>query len=403
VLRKKPNVAYFRWNGLTNTGLEVNGIILASSQEAAQLILMYQNIAVLRLRPIRAQSRRTQQQFLRELIAKLAIFTHHGLPLHQALATVTNQTTAPYSKANIEALNQDVRSGQSLAESIREHFPYTSAYVVALIKSGEESNRTSQMLHMLSQYLNQQVVLRKKIFAAVTPPLLTLLFTSAIIIILLIGVVPQFEQLFSTLEKPIPAGTAALIGLAHKFSNPFFYCGMGLVIGGIYGLKLIVRLIPGLKQITDTVILHVPILGAIIIKLELGRFLGMIGILSDAALPLHNASQLAQTSASNAAIAAWLTDVTNELKHGRILIQAVATIPHPLKSELHDLLAPTLTLGIKQKTLALATESLEQDAFKSISRITAIIGPILLIMVGGVIFAILIFLYLPLFNLANSI
>lgn len=396
-------MAYFRWNGLTPSGLEEKGLLLAANREAAQLILMYQNIAVLNLKPTRHQTRRSQQQFLHELISKLAIFTSHGLALHQALATLLHQTSSPYNKANILALYQDIRSGVSLADSINTHFPYTSTYVTTLIKSGEESNKINHMLTMITQYLDQQTSLHKKIWSSATPPLLTLIFTCTIIIVLLIGVVPQFEVLFHSLEKPIPQATASLFALAHTLTSSFFYCSMGLIMAGLILLRKIAVQTPALKLFIDDCILRLPIIGHIIIKLELARFFNIIGILSDAALPLHTAAHLAQTSCSNNKITIWLSSITDELKQGKTLIQAVEVIPHQLKLEMHDLLAPTIILGIKQKTLSLITESFEQDAFKLITRITVIIGPTLLILVGALIFAILIFLYLPLFNLANNI
>lgn len=396
-------MAYFRWTGLTSKGNDAQGLILAANIEAAQLSLMYDGIAVLKISSTSPQSKTAKKRFLHDLMKKLAVLTSHGLALHQALSIVNHQTSAAYNKANIETLHREVRSGNSLAESIAIHFPETSPYVQALIKSGEESGRICAMLQTLATHLEQQRELRKKIIATATAPLITLLFTAGIIIALLIGVVPQFERLFTILEKPMPPATASLIAVAHALQSPCFLLLIACFIGACMALYKLASKLFWLRKAYDKGLVNLPIIGSIIVRLELSHFLSMIGVLCDATLPLHRAAALATTSTSNVIIAGWLEEINNELKHGKTLIQATTTIPHHIRHELHDLLTPTTTLGIKQKTLALATESLEQDALKILSSIIAIIPPALLIAVGGVIFAILIFLYLPLFNLANSI
>ena len=396
-------MAYFRWNGLTSKGSEAQGLALAASIEAAQLSLMYHGIAVLKISNTSSQSRRARKRFLHELMVKLAVLTSHGLALHQALGIVNSQTSNPHNKANIETLHREVCSGNSLAESIGIHFPETSPYAQALIKSGEESGRIGPMLQTLATHLEQQAALRKKIIAAATAPLMTLLFTAGIIMVLLIAVVPQFERLFTILEKPMPPATASLIAVAHALQSPLFLLLIACLIGSCVALYHLASRLFWLRKAYDSGLLYLPLIGNIIVRLELSHFLSMIGVLCDATLPLHRAAALATTSTNNVIIAGWLEEITNELKHGKTLVQAVTMLPHYSRQELHDLLAPTVTLGIKQKTLALATQSLEQDALKSLTRIIAIIGPTLLIVVGGVIFSILIFLYLPLFNLANSI
>jgi type II secretory pathway component PulF len=120
-------------------------------------------------------------------------------------------------------------------------------------------------------------------------------------------------------------------------------------------------------------------------------------------LPLHRAAAIARTSISNAQIASWIQKVINHLSLGKPLIECAREIPNPAGTALADLLTPTSSIGVTRKTLALAIAAYEQEALKSINHLTLLIGPILLLIVGGLIFAILIFLYLPLFNLANSI
>lgn len=396
-------MAYFRWHGLSSDGQETSGLISAPNSEAAQLALMYRNVAALRLNQARNQSLRARRRFLVELVAKLALLTHHGLALHKALEIIDLQTTDAYNKANLDALLANSGSGQSFSESIADQFPETSPYVIGLIKSGEESGRMSIMLQILSSHFEDQAALRKKIIAAITPPLLTLLFTITIVIALIIGVVPQFERLFLVLDKQIPPATTSLITLAHFLSSPVFLLSIIPICLAAYAMYRIGQHSTWLSAAWATVFVGVPIVGQVITKLQCSRFLSMVGILSDAGLPLHRAASLALTSVTNSTVRTWLQAVTSDLTLGHPLVQSIKKIPSPLGSLLADLLTPTIALGVKQKTLTLAIDTLDQDALKSISGIIALIGPLLLFVVGGVIFALLIFLYLPLFSLANSI
>lgn len=396
-------MAYFQWHGLNNKGIDDSGIIFSPNIDSAQVALMYQNIAVMSLRRIRNQSKHSQKVFFHEFITKLALLTTHGIPLHQALGTIFNQITNSYNKANIAAILTNIHRGQSLAEYLKEEFCSSDPYIPALIKSGEESGKIDRSLSLLHEHLEQQAALKRKVAAAITPPIITLFFASTIIIILLIAVVPQFEQLFITLEKPIPTGTARLIGLAKALQNPFFWVLVPIIIliGGI--LLRILRKNGRLNEIYSQAILTIPWLNHFIIKTEMARFLTMLGVLSDATLPLHRASAIALSSISNLIIIGWFQEVTEKLSLGNPLIQSVKEIPNPAGTVLADLLTPTNSIGVTRKTLSLAITAYEQEALKSINQFTLLIGPILLLFVGGLIFAILIFLYLPLFNLANSI
>lgn len=396
-------MAYFQWHGLNNKGIDDSGIIFSPNIESAQITLMYQNIAVINLRQIRNQSKRSQKLFFHEFITKLALLTAHGIHLHQALATISNQVTNNYNKANTAAILSSINRGLSLAECLKEQFSETEPYITALIKSGEESGTIDRSLSLLQEHLEQQANLKRKFLAAVTPPIITLFFALIIITILLVAVVPQFEQLFITLEKPIPPGTSTLIAIAKTMQNPFFWFFIPIIIASIRLLSAILKKSPRLKQMYSQAILNVPCINQFIIKTELARFLTMLGVLSDAALPLHRAATIAISSFSNATIALWFEKVTEKLALGHPLIQSVKEIPNPAGTMLADLLAPTKSIGLTRKTLSLATTAYEDEALKAINRFTLLIGPILLIFVGGLIFAILIFLYLPLFNLANSI
>lgn len=394
---------YFRWQGLTSTGEESTSLIAAPSYEAAQLTLMYQGIAVFNLHQTRKQSNQAQQLFFNELIAKLALLTTHGLPLHQALAMLSNQASNAYNKANIASILISIRSGYPFAECLKEQFPNIHPYIPALIKSGEESGKIEHSLTILHEHLEQQTTLKKKIVAAATPPILTLLFSLAIIITLLVAVVPQFERLFSTLEKPMPSGTVTLIAIAHCLQNPFFWLVTALCLAGTLLLHKIIRKNSTLNAWHGRALLHTPYINHLIIKTEFARFLTILGILSDATLPLHHAATIARTSITNTEVAKWIQTVIENLSLGKPLLQCVKEIQNPAGATLADLLAPTSSIGVTRKTLALAIAAYEQEALKSVNRFALLIGPILLLIVGGFIFAILIFLYLPLFNLANSI
>lgn len=396
-------MAYFRWHGITSTGQESSGLIAAPNLEAANLVLMYRSIAVLRINQSIHQSMRARRRFIVELIAKLALLTSHGLTLHKALDIAALQTSDSYNKANINALLADSGSGIPFAESIEDQFPETSSYVIGLIKSGEEGGRMSTILHILSQHFEHQAALRKKIIAAITPPLLTLAFTIAIILALLIGVVPQFERLFLVLDKPIPAATASLIALAHFLTSAQCCLLSTTIVLAGYSIYHIVRRKKLLSTLCNKALVSTPFIGQIIVKLQCSRFLNMVGILSDAGLPLHRAAALALTSVTNSTVKMWLLAVTTNLTLGNSLVQSITKIPGKLGNLLADLLTPTTILGVKQKTLQLAVETLDQDALKSMSKVIALIGPLLIIGVGCIIFALLIFLYLPLFSLANSI
>jgi type IV pilus assembly protein PilC len=387
---------------MNGAGVDEKGLVLAPSVEIAHLVLSYRTIAVLSLQPARGQSNRSQQRFLHDLILKFAVLTHHSLPLHQALGIVMHQTPAGHNRANIEALYYEIKRGSSLAEALSLYFSAVSPYVIALLRSSEASGKLASTMQLLAHYFDQQAALRKKIVAAVTPPLLTLAFTLTVLIVLLLAVVPQFERLFAVLEKPIPKATATLLAVAQAVRSWQFCAALACCTTAFWFLVASLTVWRSLRVALHRLQLYIPFVGSIIIRLEMSRFFNIIGILSDAALPLHAAAGLAATSAHNVVIATWLADLTEQLQHGQSLIQAVEALPHPIRQELRDLLAPTETLGVKKETLALACSSLEQDGYKILERIILLIGPLLLLAVGGIIFAILIFLYMPLFSLANS-
>ncbi len=396
-------MAYFKWHGFTKEGNEASGFLLSPTSEEAELTLAYRGTALLGIKEIRGQSKRLQKLFIEQFIAKLTLLVTHNLPLHEALTIIARQTKNVYDHANTLALYELLITGTSLGESITILFPQTNPYITALIKSGEQTGTLGVTLTHVAAYLDHQATLRKKIITSAMSPLITLAFTATIVVVLLIAVVPQFESLFGTLQKQIPAGTQRLISIAHALKDPFSWGLAGLIGLIIYILWCTLRTIPRIRHAGHVFFLTIPLIGSVIIKLQTSRFLQILGLLHDASLPLSTAASLAQESFTNTALAQDFQGVTMGIIIGKKLSYLVTTMHFQIHLSLADLLAPTDILGINSKTVALATETLEDEANQSLSRIMALIGPVLLVIVALFIFAILFFLYLPLFNLANSI
>ncbi len=263
-------MASFSWKGRNRSGEVQEGVLIADSKDAAAAILRRQAIQVSSLR---AKDRRIPllpKLGGRVSASKLSIFTRQfsvmldaGLPLVQCLEILGGQEEHKVFKAIIDAVRNDVESGNSLAEAMKRHPNAFDNLYVNMIAAGEAGGILDIILQRLSIYIEKAVKLKNQVQSALMYPITVLLIAGGVVFIILWKVIPVFAALFAGLGAQLPYLTRVVVTASN------FVAAYGVwLLAFLFLLSIAIRewhkTYRG-RRILDRIMLAIPVLGAMVL------------------------------------------------------------------------------------------------------------------------------------------
>lgn len=387
---------HYRWHGINLNGSPASGKQFAATQEALNAALQKQHIALLEAHPIQSNNTLTLQQ-LHIFFDELATLSASGIPLSAALATMSSMHTKTPLEHLCTQLITSLEQGLSLSNSIElAHFPVHNSYT-ALIHTGEITGQLSIVLRALADHYAQCIRLHNEIRAATIVPTLTLVFSLFIITGIMLIVVPQFGQLLSNFDKPIPSATKTLLYISAQLRS---WQGISWLAGLIIISYSLILRIRRSTRITKIIITKIPLY-----KLyTLTNSLLIIRLCITVGMPITNALAIASKATDDPLLQHELAIILQQLQHGASLSLAITQLNSAYFSP--DIQA-LIHLGEQTGNLASFISKAQLAVYKKLQTqlafITNIIQPALIIVVGVIIGALLIILYLPIFSLASAL
>lgn len=331
---------------------------------------------------------------------QLATMINAGLPLLRALTVLTEQTESkPLAKIWGEC-RVDVETGSSFSASLAKHPKAFNDLYVSMVRAGEAGGVLDDVLLRIADTLEAQVELRQKVKSAMTYPVMVAALVFLILVAILLFVVPTFESLYKDLGGTLPLPTRILLALS-KIMKSFFPIVVLAIVAGAFGLRRYVATEGGRTQF-DIVKLRVPIFGQLFRKVAMSRFARTLGVLLKSGVPVLQSLEITQDTVQNKVVANALKDVENAVKEGE-------TLSKPL--ERHAVFPPMVVqmLAVGEETGAVDTmlekvaDFYDSEVAATVEGLTALIEPLLIATLGGVVGGILISLYLPMFRIINLI
>jgi type IV pilus assembly protein PilC len=389
----------------TASGREIHSSVEAATEQAAIAALLNRNMLVLSIQEKVGRQGRTSGG--RVALADMVIFTRQlatmidaGLAMVQSLQALAEQTTNKVMRDVIHDVCTRVESGDSFSEALAKHPKAFSRLYICMVAAGEQGGLLAEILARLATYLETTARLRKKIKSAMMYPAVVSVVAVLITIFLLIKVVPVFGEIFASFGAKLPAPTAYLIMLSNIVKHYLIFillAGGGVVYGWLYFIKT-----PAGRLFWDSRRIKLPIFGSIAHKICLARFTRTFSSLVRSGVPILEVLQIVSQTVGNVVMEKAIKTAASDIERGESISAALAK--HPI---FPTMVVRMVTAGEQtgkiDNMLERISDFLDEEIETTLSGLTSMIEPILIVFLGVVVGGMVICMFLPLFKLPEIV
>ncbi len=389
----------------TASGREIRNSVEAATEQAAIAALLNRNLLVLSIQEKVGKRGRTSGG--RVGLADLVIFTRQlatmidaGLAMVQSLQALAEQTTNKVMRDTIHDVCARVESGDSFSEALQKHPKAFSRLYVCMVAAGEKGGLLAEILARLATYLENSARLRKKVKSAMMYPTVVTIVAILITIFLLVKVVPVFGEIFSSFHATLPTPTLYLVktsNLVKHYLLLFLLAGGGAAYGWFYFIKT-----PAGRLFWDSRRIRLPIFGVIAHKICLARFTRTLASLVRSGVPILEVLQIVSQTVGNVVMEKAVQAAALDIERGESI--SVALGKHPIfPSMIIRMVSAGEQTGKIDNMLERISDFLDEEIETTLSGLTALIEPILIVFLGVVVGGMVICMFLPIFKLPEIV
>jgi general secretion pathway protein F len=408
-------MAGFEYLALDSTGRTVRGVIDGDAERQVRGLLRERGLtplsvgAIQEQQPARPGAATRRGLRLRRGIsgADLALLTRQfatlvraGLTLEECLNALIEQTDKPRTRHVLAGVRGRMIEGQSLARSMAA-FPqaFPDIYRV-MVDAGEQSGKLVEVLERLADYTENRQSLRQSVSLAFIYPALVTVVAISVVTLLLVYVVPQVTRVFTNTGQALPLVTRALIAISDAVrASGIFWVAIGLA--ALVALIAALRN-PAVRLRWHMTILRLPVLGRLARGINAARFADTLGILTASGIPLLPALQSAVPVVNNLPMRGGVEDALRQVREGGSLSRALAKTKLFPPLVVH-LIASGEASGRLDAMLARAAEAQARELQNWVRALTALLEPVLILVMGAIVLFIVLAILLPIFEMNQLI
>ncbi len=388
----------FQFEALDASGQTQRGVLQADTARSARAALRERGLFPVAVEAVDARRRRLALGAgrLALLLRQLAVLVRAGLPLDEALAALAEQDRHAAQRGLLLALRARLMEGRGLAQAMGEFPDAFPELVRSAVTAAEQAGRLPEVLERLAALYERRSRLLRRIAATLAYPILLTVVALAVVIGLLVHVVPEVTRVFAGLGGELPAPTRALLligeGLERHGEALLLLLGLAVVL-----LALLARH-PRFRPLAERLLLASPGLGVLRRRMAAARLTRTLAVLIEAAVPLLDAMQLARNTLPAGTLRATFDLAIQRVREGGSLSRALAA------SGLLPLVAMRLVAGGERsgrlaEMLDRAASEQENDLDLLFESAAALIGPLAILAIGGLVLFIVLAILLPIFEL----
>ncbi len=332
---------------------------------------------------------------------QLYVLLDAGIPLIEGLFLLEQQTENKKLKAILKQVRSDVIAGESFSAALAKHPKVFSRLYINMMKSGEVSGEMDSICARLADLLEKLMILQGKVVGALVYPAVTVFIVIAVVAIIMIFVIPMFSSFFAGFGAELPAPTRALIAISDFLSNPVVLVTL-ILCGAGFGFWFEVFRRGEGKPFVDQWLLTMPLIGDVLRKVYVSRFVRTLGTVIGAGVSLTEALATASGTVDNYVLRTAFEKAKDSLLQG-------GTLSRPLeKSEVFPVMVVKMIAigeetGQMEEMLNKSADFLDQEVDRSVETLTTLIEPIMIVVIGAIVGGIAVAIYLPIFELSSTI
>lgn len=394
---------WFEYEGLTPGGTPLTGRIEGADADAARAELGRMQVSIRELRPAGSAPAGPARLSPDELIffnQQLAGLAEAGLALDEGLAQLAQDVQSPRLRGWIAGVVEDLRRGMTIDQAFAAREAGLPVLYSQVVRAGVETGRLPVVLLNLNQHLQTAGTTRRLLWEAVSYPLVVGALALVVVSFFFTLVVPRFRSIFADFGTQLPGITVLALRIADNFLIILTVFAAAVV--GLIALWHMLRWSPGGRQMRESLVLAVPLIGGIHRSSLIARFLRAVSVAVDTGMPLARAIRLSSDATGSTLLRVDAERLAGGLEHGLPIMQANqnARLIPPLFGYCVQAAGGRGDLSVAVGQLA---QSYENRAVYGQSLIRALLLPVFILIIGNVLFFAILAMFLPLVHLINAV
>ena len=331
---------------------------------------------------------------------QLATMFSAGLTLERAIQSLGAEEKHRKFKRILNTVSDNIRKGLNLSESLSRHPGVFNTLFVAMVKAGEVSGNLNEILEQLSSYLENLDDTRRKVKSAMNYPIFMILFLIGMLMVMLLVIIPKFSQVYSQLGAGLPAATRQMIDFSTWFGNNVGF--LGFVTFTVIAIIWLISKTQRGGYALDSFILKIPVFGTLTEQSILNKFCKTFGILIGAGVPVLETTALLRKVVDNKVYERAIDNASDLIRDGYNISTALRRT-EVFPSILLQLASTGEDTGELDDLLDRAADYYQKQVDALVERLTTLIEPLLILLVGAVIALMVVLTYLPVFHLGSAL
>ncbi|HYD41868.1 MAG TPA: type II secretion system inner membrane protein GspF [Anaeromyxobacter sp.] len=402
----------FEYKALNATGKPVTGLREADSPRTLRGVLRREGVFLTEVLGEKTQKQaasrevsvkrllgaRVSAQELAVMTRQLAVLSKAGVPLVEALTALVDQVDHERLKRVLGEVKQKVNEGSTLADALAAHPRLFSTLYVNMIRAGEHSGALEVVLRRLAEFTESQARLRSKIASTMVYPIAMICVGALVMGVLFTSVIPKITRILADSGSVLPWYTQVTIGIS-TFASQYWWAilaGLALVIWGFFRWKAT----PGGRARWDVMRLKFPIFGPVVRQIAVARFARTLSTLLQSGVPLLTALDIVKNIMGNVRLAEVIDQARDSIREGE-------SISAPLKRSgefpplVHHMIAVGERSGAIEEMLANVADTYESQVESSVSALTSLLEPLMIVGMGAVVAFIVFSVLMPILQINN--
>lgn len=406
-------MAIFVWEGRTAQGRVVKG----DSLEAPNLDAALARLREQRIRPIASRVKEKGKGLEKEIsipgfgdkvttkdislaTRQLATMIDAGLPIVQCLDILAQQSDSKLLCKTVSTVKKDVEGGSTLADALRKHPKIFDDLYVNMVEAGEAGGILNTILNRIALFIEKANRLKKKVKGAMIYPCAIVCVAVIVVAVLMIFVIPVFAELYGGMGKALPMPTQICINISNWFVA-YWYILVAAIAGIISAVSFYYKTPAGRMQI-DGMLLRMPIIGDLLRKVAVARFSQNMSLLLSSGVPILDGLAITGKTAGNKV-------VEKAILESRVSISQGKTVAEPLRDSkifpplVCQMVAVGESTGGLDTMLKKVAELYEEEVDDAVANLTAMMEPMIMVVLGVVLGGLVIAMYLPIFQMGSLV
>lgn len=405
-------MALFEFQAKTEDGRIVKGELEASNESEARIRMRAQRLTPLRLdskkgaggsfdfRKLAFFSDSVTLKDLQIFTRQFAVLVGAGVPIVQSLEAMSRGARSAGMSNVLRMVTQDVERGRRLGDALAARPAVFDRLYINLIRAGEEGGVLESVLNRLASYIETSVKLRGKVKSALFYPAAIVVVAIIVIAFIMVFVVPKMSEMFTQSGQQLPALTLWVIN-ASKFFQHYWYIMIATLVAIPMGIKMYYDTDDG-RKVCDAIFIEIPVFGDLIKKSAIARFSRTLATLLASGVRIIDALEISSATTGNWMIEKALLETKDAVSRGKTLAEPLAKIPY-FPNMVTQMISIGEQTGNIDAMLSKVADFYEDEVENATDAMTSLMEPILMVVLGGIIAVIVVAMYLPIFNMANTV